>query len=32
MSGERYCFDCHRDVAHGERGLSLLPYQDTEDK
>jgi cytochrome c nitrite reductase small subunit len=24
----RNCFDCHRDVAHGERGLSLLPNQD----
>lgn len=25
----RYCYDCHRTVAHGERGISLLPYQDT---
>lgn len=24
----RYCFDCHRRVAHGERGISVLPYQD----
>jgi cytochrome c nitrite reductase small subunit len=24
----RYCFDCHRTVAHGERGISLLPFQD----
>ena len=24
----RYCFDCHRSVAHGERGISILPYQD----
>ncbi len=24
---DRYCFECHRDVAHGERGVSLLPYQ-----
>ena len=24
----RYCFSCHRTVAHGERGISLLPYQD----
>ncbi len=23
---DRYCFDCHRSVAHGERGISLLPY------
>ncbi|RCK73836.1 MAG: Cytochrome c nitrite reductase, small subunit NrfH [Anaerolineae bacterium] len=28
---DRYCFDCHRDVAHGERGISLLPYQHTEE-
>ncbi len=27
---DRYCFDCHRDVAHGERGISLLPYRHTE--
>lgn len=27
---DRYCFDCHRSVAHGERGISLLPYQHTE--
>lgn len=25
----RYCFDCHRTVAHGQRGISLLPVQDT---
>lgn len=24
----RYCFDCHRSVAHGERGGSILPHQD----
>jgi cytochrome c nitrite reductase small subunit len=24
----RDCFNCHRTVAHGERGVSLLPYQD----
>lgn len=28
MDSARYCFDCHRHVAHGERGISLLPYQD----
>lgn len=28
MDSERYCFECHRSVAHGERGVSLLPYQD----
>lgn len=22
----RYCFTCHRSVAHGERGISILPY------
>lgn len=27
---ERNCWDCHRSVAHGERGLSLYPHQDTE--
>jgi len=27
---DRYCWDCHRSVAHGERGLSLSPFQDTE--
>lgn len=27
---ERYCFDCHSSVAHGERGISLLPYQHSE--
>ncbi|KCZ70396.1 cytochrome c nitrate reductase, small subunit [Candidatus Methanoperedens nitroreducens] len=25
---ERYCFECHRTVAHGERGISLSPYQE----
>jgi len=28
---ERYCFDCHRNVAHGERGISILPYRHTEE-
>lgn len=27
MEFDRYCYDCHRTVAHGERGISLLPYQ-----
>ena len=31
MDFGRYCFDCHRTVAHGERGISLLPYQHTEE-
>ena len=26
--GGRYCFECHRSVAHGQRGISILPYQD----
>ncbi len=28
MDADRYCFDCHRGAGHGERGLSILPYQD----
>jgi cytochrome c nitrite reductase small subunit len=24
----RYCWGCHRTVAHGSRGISILPYQD----
>jgi cytochrome c nitrite reductase small subunit len=27
---DRYCWDCHRSIAHGDRGLSLYPYQDSE--
>lgn len=27
---DRYCWDCHRSAAHGDRGLSLYPYQDSE--
>lgn len=27
---DRHCWDCHRATAHGERGLSLSPYQDSE--
>jgi cytochrome c nitrite reductase small subunit len=30
MEFDRYCFDCHRSVAHGERGISILPYQHSE--
>lgn len=30
MDFDGYCFDCHRNVAHGERGISLLPYQHQE--
>ncbi len=25
----RNCWECHRNVAHGPRGASLLPYQDS---
>jgi cytochrome c nitrite reductase small subunit len=32
MPLDRYCFDCHRTVAHGERGISLLPYQHQENE
>lgn len=28
MDSGRYCFACHRDVAHGQRGISILPHQD----
>lgn len=31
MAGERFCFDCHRSSAHGERGISILPYKHTEE-
>lgn len=30
MPLDRQCWDCHRSVAHGERGLALSPYQDSE--
>jgi cytochrome c nitrite reductase small subunit len=26
---DRNCWDCHRAVAHGNRGISIVPYQDT---
>jgi cytochrome c nitrite reductase small subunit len=25
---DRYCWDCHRNVAHGSRGVSEAPFQD----
>lgn len=28
---DRYCWDCHRNVAHGERGISLYPTQHKEE-
>jgi cytochrome c nitrite reductase small subunit len=27
---ERHCWACHRSVAHGDRGLTLVPFQDSE--
>jgi len=30
-TGERRCVECHRSVAHGERGISILPYQHSEE-
>jgi cytochrome c nitrite reductase small subunit len=27
---DRYCWDCHRSVAHGTRGASGVPYQDSD--
>lgn len=32
LAFDRYCFDCHRSVAHGERGISILPYQHSEEQ
>ena len=26
---DRNCWDCHRSVAHGDRGLSAVPFQDS---
>lgn len=26
---DRNCWDCHRDVAHGARGISTSPFQDS---
>lgn len=26
---DRYCWDCHRSVAHGSRGISTSPFQDS---
>jgi cytochrome c nitrite reductase small subunit len=31
MDFDRYCFECHRNVAHGDRGISILPYQHQEE-
>jgi len=32
MEMGRYCFDCHRSVPHGERGISILPYGHSEEE
>jgi cytochrome c nitrite reductase small subunit len=29
QANDRYCWECHRSVAHGERGVTLLPLQDS---
>ena len=29
MPFDRNCWDCHRTVMHGERGISLVPFQDS---
>jgi cytochrome c nitrite reductase small subunit len=26
---DRHCWDCHRSAAHGQRGISIVPYQDS---
>jgi len=26
---DRYCWECHRNVSHGTRGISEVPYQDS---
>ena len=26
---DRYCWECHRNVAHGPRGASAVPFQDS---
>ena len=26
---DRYCWDCHRAMSHGERGASIAPHQDS---
>jgi cytochrome c nitrite reductase small subunit len=28
---DRRCFECHRTVAHGERGISILPIKSSEE-
>jgi cytochrome c nitrite reductase small subunit len=31
MDSGRYCFECHRSVAHGERGVSILPFRNIDE-
>jgi cytochrome c nitrite reductase small subunit len=31
MDSGRYCFECHRSVAHGERGVSILPFRNVDE-
>jgi cytochrome c nitrite reductase small subunit len=26
---DRHCWDCHRTVSHGSRGISIVPFQDS---
>ncbi|MCK6540880.1 MAG: hypothetical protein L6Q26_12590, partial [Anaerolineales bacterium] len=26
---DRYCWECHRNTAHGPRGASIVPFQDS---
>ena len=26
---DRHCWECHRSISHGQRGLSIVPYQDS---
>jgi cytochrome c nitrite reductase small subunit len=30
-TNEGYCFECHRNISHGVRGFSILPYQHQEE-
>ncbi len=32
MDSGRYCFECHRSVAHGERGVSILPFRNIDER
>ncbi|MFO7584997.1 MAG: cytochrome c nitrite reductase small subunit [Anaerolineales bacterium] len=30
MDNDRFCWECHRNVAHGPRGISTSPMQDSD--